>query len=107
MAKLYANSQSGKIAKASQFSGLKPMIEELGFTLLIDNYRSFYYGIYRIYNSETRKYEFRKISKINEQKEQMLISQGYEKIKAAYSNKIPEEFLWQYCCKEEKKDEEV
>lgn len=107
MAKLYANPQTGEIAKASQFNGLRPMIEELGFTILIDNYRSFYYSVYRIYNSEMQKYEFRKLSKIDEQKEQMLIRQGYEKIKAAYSNKIPEEFLWQSCCQEEKNEGEV
>ena len=51
--------------------------------------------IYRRHNTDTGQYEFRKVSKINEQKEQMLISQGYEKIKAAYSNEIPKEFLWQ------------
>jgi len=105
MAKLYANSQTGEIAKASQFNGLRTMINELGFELLIDNYRSFYYGVYRRYNPDTGKYEFRKVSKVNDQKEKILINEGYEKIKAAYSNKIPKEFLWQGYC--EKSDREV
>lgn len=94
MAKLYANPQTGEIAKASQFNGLREIVKDFGFQLLIDNYRSFYYGIYRKFNPDTGKYEFRKVSKINEQKEQMLINQGYEKIKAAYSNEIPEQYFW-------------
>lgn len=95
MANIYVNEKSGLIAKASDLAGIKELVEDLHFKILVNDYRSFFYGIYRRHNTDTGKYEFRKVSKINEQKEQMLISQGYEKIKAAYSNEIPKEFLWQ------------
>jgi hypothetical protein len=72
------------------------MAEDLGFKILINNYRSFYYGIYRRFNSETKNYEFRKVSKINEKKEQVLLNEGFEKIKDAYTNQIKKEFLWKY-----------
>jgi hypothetical protein len=96
MAKLYMNPQIGKIAKASQFNGLRSMIRELGFIVLIDNYRSFYYGIYRKYNVETKEYEFSIVSKINEEKERILLSEGFEQIKSAYSNNIPSKYLWNF-----------
>lgn len=95
MANIYVNEKSGLIAKASDLAGIKELAEELHFKILVNDYRSFFYGIYRRHNPNTGQYEFRKVSKINAQKEQMLIKQGYEKIKAAYSNEISKEFLWQ------------
>ncbi|MDU5082722.1 hypothetical protein [uncultured Tissierella sp.] len=94
MAIIYANEKTGVIARASDLTGIKELAEDLGFKILINNYRSFFYGIYRRFNSETKKYEFRKVSKINEEKEQVLLKEGFEKIKDAYSNQIPKEFLW-------------
>lgn len=96
MAIIYANEKTGVIARASDLTGIKEMAEDLGFKILINNYRSFYYGIYRRFNSETKNYEFRKVSKINEKKEQVLLNEGFEKIKDAYTNQIKKEFLWKY-----------
>lgn len=99
MANIYVNENSGLIARASDLTGIKGLVEDLHFKILINDYRSFFFGIYRKKNSGTGKYEFRKVSKIDEQKEQMLLEQGYVKIKAAYSNEILKEFLWksQHC----------
>lgn len=95
MAKIYANEQTGLLAKASSLSGIKGLAEELGFTILIiNNYRSFFYSIFRKLNNETGKFEFVKLAKINKEKEEVLRQQGYEKIKDAYSNEIAQQFLF-------------
>lgn len=94
MAKIYANEQNGLLAKASSLSGIKGLIEELGFTILIINYRSFFYSIFRKYNHSTGRFEFVKLAKVSEDKEEILKQRGYEKIKEAYSNEIPKQFLF-------------
>lgn len=94
MANIYVNDKSGLVAKASDLAGIKELAEDLHFKILINDYRSFFYGIYRRHNPDTGQYEFRKVSKVNKQMEQMLFKQGYEKIKDAYSNEIPEQYLW-------------
>lgn len=62
MAIIYGNEKSGLIARASDLTGIKELAEDLGFKILINNYRSFFYGIYRRFNFDTKKYEFRKVS---------------------------------------------
>ncbi|MBB6215092.1 hypothetical protein HNQ80_001181 [Anaerosolibacter carboniphilus] len=94
MAKIYVNEQNGMLAKASSLSGIKGVAEELGFTVLISNYRSFFYSIFRKYNQDSGKFEFVKLSKTNKEKEEVLRQQGYEKIKDAYSNEILQQFLF-------------
>jgi hypothetical protein len=95
MAKVYGNEITGMLAKASSLSGIKGLVNELGFTvLIINNYRSYFYSIFRKYNQDTKKYEFKKLAKVNEIKEEILKKQGYEKIKDAYSNEIPHQFLF-------------
>ena len=95
MANIYVNDKSGLIAKASDLAGIKELAEDLHFKILVNDYRSFFYGIYRRHNPDTGQYEFRKVSRINDQKERVLVNEGYVKIKAAYSNEIPKKFLWQ------------
>ena len=94
MANIYVNEKSGLVAKASDLTGIKELAEDLHFKIFINDYRSFFYGIYRKHNPDTGQYEFRKVSKINDQKEKVLVIEGYVKIKAAYSNEIPEQYLW-------------
>lgn len=94
MANIYVNEKTGLIAKASDLVGIKELVEDLHFKILINDYRSFFFGIYRKFNPDMDKYEFRKVSKIDGQTEQILLKQGYEKIKAAYSNEISEQYLW-------------
>lgn len=45
MAIIYANEKTGVIARASDLTGIKELAGNLGFKILVNNYRSFFYGI--------------------------------------------------------------
>lgn len=88
MAKIFGNKKSGQLATARELSGVKTLLDQLGFVCIIENYQSYFYGIWIKYNNNTKEYEFEKTSKTGTRFEEMLIEHGYMNIKEAYSNVI-------------------
>ena len=92
MAKLKKQAKSGKIANARELKGLKSQLKELGIEDLIDNYKGFYYTVWRKYNNQKRIYDFKTTGELIKESEKILIEDGWELIKSAKTNKIEEKY---------------
>lgn len=92
MAKIFGNVKTGQIATARDLKGLKNLKKFLGFVEIISNYKGFYYAIWRKWGEEKRQYIFNATRELNKEAEILMEEVGYEKVKDAKTNEIPEQF---------------